>query len=73
MLVAIGAFGASAFGLRGGIPMEAAQTSSYISRACIACRHYAIDSNTYKPFTHQEARGIDASFKGLRAHSMYKG
>ena len=25
----VGAFGASAFGLRGGIPMEAAQTSSY--------------------------------------------
>ena len=25
----VGAFGASAFGLRGGIPMEAAQTSLY--------------------------------------------
>ena len=41
--------------------------------ACIACQHYAIDSNTYKPFTHQEARGIGASFKGLRVHSTHKG
>jgi hypothetical protein len=60
----VGAFGASAFGLRGGIPMEAAQTSLY--RACIACRHYAIKLITYNPLTHQETRGIDASFKGLR-------
>ena len=29
----VGAFGASAFGLRGGIPMEAAQTSSSLYRA----------------------------------------
>ena len=51
------------------------RSDEFISRACIACRHYAIDSNTYKfkPFTHQEARGIDASFKGLRVHSRHKG
>ena len=49
------------------------RSDEFISRACIACRHYAIDSNTYKPFTHQEARGIDASFKGLRVHSTHKG
>ena len=29
----VGAFGASAFGLRGGIPMEAAQTSLYRAHA----------------------------------------
>ena len=49
------------------------RSDEFISRACIACRHYAIDSNTYKPFTHQEARGIDAFFKGLRVHSTHKG
>ena len=44
-------------------------------RACIACRHYAIDLNTYKPFTRQEARGVDASesFKGVRVYSTHKG
>ena len=67
------AFGASAFGLRGGIPMEAAQTNVYHARACIACRHYAIDSNTYNPLTRQEARGADASFKGLGLHSTHTG
>ena len=49
------------------------RSDEFISRACIACRHYAIDSNTYEPFTHQEARGIDAPFKGLRVHSTHKG
>ena len=49
------------------------RSDEFISRACIACRHYAIDSNTYKPFTHQEARGIEAPFKGLRVHSTHKG
>ena len=69
----VGAFGASAFGIRGGIPMEAALEDEFISRACIACRHYAIELITYNPLTHQETRGIDASFKGLRVHSTYKG
>ena len=63
----VGAFGASAFGLRGGCSDE------FISRACIACRHYAIELITYNPLTHQETRGVDASFKGLRVHSTYKG
>ena len=36
-------------------------------RACVAFRHCALDLNTYKPPTRQEARGADASFKGLRA------
>ena len=49
------------------------RSDGFISRACIACRHYAIDSNTYKPFTQQEARGIGASFKGLRVPSTHKG
>ena len=43
------------------------------SRACIACRHNAIDSNPYEPPICQEARGIDASFKGVRVHSTQKG
>ena len=60
----VGAFGASAFGLRGGVPMEAAQTSLY--RA-------AFDSNTYNPLTCQEAGGIDSSFKGLRVRSACEG
>ena len=45
------AFGARAFGLRRGIPMEAAQKNVYRSRACIACRHHAIELNTYNPPT----------------------
>ena len=49
------------------------RSDEFISRACIACRHYAIELITYKPLTHQETRGIDASFKGLRVHSTYKG
>ena len=49
------------------------RSDEFISRACIACRYYAIDSNTYKAFIHQEARGIDAPFKGLRVHSTHKG
>ena len=45
---------------------------------CTDCVHsrseiHAIDSNTSKPLPRQEARGVDASFKGLRAHSMQKG
>ena len=69
------AFSASTFGLRSGIPMEAAQTNVYRARARmrIACRHYAIDSNTFGPFTQQEARGADAPFKGVRVHSAHKG
>ena len=49
------------------------RSDEFISRACIACRHYAIELITYNPLTHQEARGIDASFKGLRVHSTHKG
>ena len=49
------------------------RSDEFISRACIAYRHYAIDSNTYNPLTRQEARGVDASFKDLRVHSTYKG
>ena len=51
------------------------RSGEYISHACIARQHYAIDSNTDKPFmiTHQEARGADAAFKGLRAHSTHRG
>ena len=49
------------------------RSDEFISRACIACRHYAIELITYNPLTHQEAWGIDASFKGLRVHSTYKG
>ena len=49
------------------------RSDEFTPRACVACRYYAIDPNTYKPFTHQEMRGIDASFKGLRVHSTYKG
>ena len=46
-----------AFGLCGGISIciEVAQTNLYPA-PYIACRHYAIDSNTYKPLTRQEAR-----------------
>ena len=69
----VGAFGASAFGLRGGIPMEAAQTSLYRAPASRADINYAIELITYNTLTHQEARGIDPSFKGLRVHSTYKG
>ena len=45
---------ASAFGLCGAIAIAANQSNFYPApRACIACRHYAIDSNTYKPLTRQ--------------------
>ena len=49
------------------------RTGEFIPRACIACRHYAIVSNTSQLLTRQEARGVDASFKGLRVHSTHKG
>ena len=45
----------------------------YLSRACIACRHCAIDWNTYNPLTRQDAQGADAPFKGLRVRSAHKG
>ena len=74
---------ASVFGLCGAIAIAAAQASLYRAHASrgdimrsiqIPTRQlYAIDSNTYKPLTRQEARGVDASFKGLGAHSMQKG
>ena len=44
-----------------------------LSPACVACRHYAINSNPHEPPTRQEARGVDASFKGVRVHSTNKG
>ena len=49
------------------------RSDEFISRACIACRHCTIELITYNPLTHQEMRGIDASFEGLRVHSTYKG
>ena len=45
----------------------------FLSRACIARRHCAVELVTYNPLTHQETWGIDASFKGLRVHSTYAG
>ena len=51
------------------------RSDEFISRACIACRHYAIELITYNnPPTHQETRGIDtsSSFKVSRVHSTYK-
>jgi len=44
-----------------------------LSRACIACQHYAIDSNTYNPLTCEEARGVEAPFKSFRVHLTHKG
>ena len=44
----VGAFGASAFGLRGGIPMEAAQTSLYRAPASRA----DITRSKLLPITH---------------------
>ena len=56
---------ARAFGLCGGVSVEVAQTNytPRLPRACIVCRHYAIDSNTCKSLTRQEAQGADDSFK----------
>ena len=52
------AFGASAFGLRGGIPMEATQTNVYHAPASRACIMRSIKI----PVTHSLAkkRGVDA-------------
>ena len=66
------AFGASAFwptrrDSHGG------RSDECLSRARIACRHYAINSNPYEPPTRQEARGVDAPFKGVGVHSTHKG
>ena len=44
----VGAFGASAFGLRGGIPMEAAQTNVYHAPASRA----GITRSTRIPMSH---------------------
>ena len=46
-----------------------------LSCACIACRHYAIDSTAYNynPLTCEEARGVKAPFKSFRVHSAHKG
>ena len=49
------------------------RSDEFMSRACIACRHYAIELITYNPPTRQEMRGIDASFTVQRVHSTYKG
>ena len=51
------------------------RTGEFIPRTCIAiaCRHYAVVLNTSQLLTRQEARGADASFKGLRVHSTHKG
>ena len=58
----VGAFGASAFGLRGGIPMEAAQTSLYrapASRADIA-------RSNRLPITHSLTKKRGASMPPLK-------
>ena len=57
------AFGASTFGLRGGVPMEAAQTNV----------DHAPASSPFEPPTRQEVRGVAASFKGVRVHWTHKG
>ena len=67
------AFGASAFGLHARRDSHGGRSDECLSRAYIACRHYAIDSITYNSLTRQEVRGVDASFNGLRVHSTYKG
>ena len=51
---------AHAFGLRGGIPMKAAQTNVYHAPASRACRHYAIDLNTYVHTNHSLAKKCGA-------------
>ena len=49
------------------------RSDEFMSRACIACRHYAIDSNAYKPPTCEEARGAEPPLKSFRVHSAHKG
>ena len=55
----VGAFGASAFGLRGGIPMEAAQTNIYHAPASRADMY--ITRSTRLPITHSLAKKCGAS------------
>ena len=73
----VGAFGARAFGLRGGIPMEAAQTSSHHAPASCADITRSVQIPIIRSLTivkkRGAAQGIDASFKALRVHSMYAG
>ena len=70
------AFGASAFGLRGGIRMEATQTPTHVYHAPAPASHCRVptsrDRLEHLQPTRQEARGTDASCKGARAHSTYK-
>ena len=49
------------------------RTDEFTPRACIACRHYAIDWNPYEPPTRQETWGFEASFGCLSVHSTHKG
>ena len=65
----VGAFGASAFGLRGGIPMEAARTNVYHAPASRS----DITRSIRIPTTHPLAKNRGAPFEGLRVHSTYKG
>ena len=58
---------ARAFGPRGGIPMEAAQTNFYHAPASRAGIARPIGLPTARPLA--EARGTDAPRKGLRVHS----
>ena len=44
-----------------------------LSRACIAWRHFAVDSHTYSPLTCEEARGAEALFESSRVHPTHKG
>ena len=68
----VGAFGASR---PTGWDSHGGQSGEFASRACIEYRHYAIEviTYTYNQLTHQETRGIDASFGRLRVHSTCKG
>ena len=56
----VGAFGASAFGLRGGIPMEAAQTNVYHAPASRA----GITRSIGLPITHSLAKKRRTFFHG---------
>ena len=49
------------------------RTGEVAQSTWMGCRPYAIDSTPYNPLTRQEARGVEASFKGVRVHSTHKG
>ena len=45
----------------------------FLPRACITRQHCAVDSDTYKPLTRQEAWGVKAPFSSTRVHSIHRG